>query len=59
MGGDVRCVPAAAAVQSVAAATAVLWLPNVKMAPGGQEHRFKGYTHLKLMSRVDSTMVFA
>ena len=58
MGGDVRCVPAAA-VQSVAAATAVLWLPNVKVAQGGQEHRFKGYTHLKLMSRVDSTMVFA
>ena len=54
-----RCVPAAAAVQSVAAATAVLCLPNVKVAQGGQEHRFKGYTHLKLMSRVDSTMVFA
>ena len=54
-----RCVPAAAAVQSVAAATAVLWLPNVKMAPGGQEHRFKRNTHLKLMSSVDSTMVFA
>ena len=54
-----RCVPAAAAVQSAAAATAVLGLPNVKMAPGGQEHRFKGNTHLKLMSSVDSTMVFA
>ena len=54
-----RCVPAAAAVQSVAAATAVLGLPNVKMAPGGQEHRFKGNTHLKLMSSVDSTMVLA
>ena len=49
MGGDVRCVPAAAAVQSVAAATAVLWLPNVKMAPGGQEYRFKENTHLKLI----------
>ena len=54
-----RCVPAAAAVKPVASATAVLWLPNFKMAPGGQKHRFNGSTHLKLMSSADSTMVFA
>ena len=56
---QLRCVTAAAAVQSVAAATAVLRLPNFKKAPGGQEHRFKGNAHLKLMSSVDITMVFA
>ena len=62
MGGDVPTAEMRACcclMQTVAAATAVSRLRNVKMDPGGQEHRFKRNTHLKLMSSVDSTMLFA